>query len=89
MYAAIHTRFNIAFALNQLSQYLSDSAEHHEHALKKLMQYVRFIIDLNITYEVSESMKLVEYFDSDYVSDRLDHKLILAYIYMLDEESVF
>jgi len=37
MYAAIHTRFNIAFALNQLSQYLSDFAEHHEHALKKLM----------------------------------------------------
>jgi len=57
--------------------------------LKKLMQYVRFIIDLDITYEVSESMKLVEYSDSDYVSDRLDCKSILVYIYMLDEESVF
>ncbi len=89
MYAAIHTRFDIAFALNRLSQYLSDSAEHHKHALKKLMQYVRFIIDLDITYEVSESMKLVEYSDSDYVSDRLNCKSILVYIYMLDEESVF
>jgi len=89
MYAAIHTRFNIAFALNQLSQYLSDFAEHHEHALKKLMQYVRFIIDLDIMYKVSESMKLVEYSDSDYVLDRLDCKLILIYIYMLNEESVF
>ncbi len=37
MYAAIHTHFNIIFAFNQLSQYLSNSAEHHEHALKKLM----------------------------------------------------
>ena len=71
MYAAIHTRLDIAFALNQLSQYLNDSAEHHEHTLKKLMWYIHFIIDLNITYEVSESMKLVEYSDSDYVSDRL------------------
>ncbi len=53
------------------------------------MWYVRFIIDLNITYEVSESMKLVEYSDSDYISDRLDCKSILIYIYMLDEESVF
>ncbi len=53
------------------------------------MQYIRFIIDLNITYEVSESMKLVEYSDSDYVSDKLDCKLILIYIYMLNEESVF
>ncbi len=53
------------------------------------MQYVRFIIDLNIMYKVSESMKLVEYFDSDYVLNRLNHKSILIYIYMLNEESVF
>ncbi len=89
MYAAIHTHFNITFALNWLSQYLSNSAEHHEHTLKKLMWYIRFIIDLDITYEVSESMKLVEYSDSDYISDRLDHKSILIYIYMLNEELVF
>ncbi len=89
MYAAIHIRLNIIFALNQLSQYFSNSAKHHEHILKKLMQYVRFIIDLNITYKVSESMKLVKYSDSNYVSDRLDCKSILIYIYILDEESVF
>ncbi len=89
MYAAIHTWLDIIFAFNQLSQYFSDSAKHHEHILKKLMWYVRFIIDLDITYEVSESMKLVKYSDSDYVSDKLDCKLILVYIYMLDEESVF
>jgi len=89
MYAAIHTRLDIIFVLNQLNQYLSNSAKHHEHVLKKLMQYVHFIIDLDITYEVSESMKLVEYSDSDYISDRLNCKLILIYIYMLDEESVF
>ena len=53
------------------------------------MQYVRFIIDLNIMYKVSESMKLVKYSNSDYVSNRLDYKLILIYIYMLDKESVF
>ncbi len=89
MYAAIYTYFDIAFALNQLSQYFSNFAKHHEHALKKLMWYVRFIIDLDIMYEVSESMKLVEYSDSDYISNRLNCKLILIYIYMLDEESVF
>ncbi len=89
MYAAIYTHLNITFAFNWLSQYLNDFAKHHEYALKKLMQYVHFIIDLNIMYKVSESMKLVEYSDSDYVLDRLDCKSILIYIYMLDEESVF
>ena len=83
MYAAIHTRPDIAFALNRLSQYLSDPAEHHGHALKKLMRYVRSTIDLGITYGVSGSMELVGYSDSDYASDRLDRKSILAYIYML------
>ncbi len=53
------------------------------------MRYVRFIIDLGITYGISESMKLVEYSDSDYDSDRLNRKSILAYIYMLNEGSVF
>jgi len=89
MYAAIHTHLDITFTLNQLSQYLSNFAKHHEHALKKLMQYICFIIDLNIMYEISESMKLVKYSDSDYVLNRLDCKLILIYIYTLDEESVF
>ena len=40
-------------------------------------------------YEVSESMKLVEYSDSDYILNKLNCKLILIYIYMLNEESVF
>ncbi len=53
------------------------------------MRYARFIINLSITYGVSESMKLVDYSNSDYVSDRLDRKLILAYIYMFNEELVF
>ncbi len=89
MYAAIYICLDIIFALNQLSQYFNNSAKHHEHTLKKLMQYIHFIIDLNIMYEVSESMKLVEYSDSNYISDKLNCKLILIYIYMLDEESVF
>jgi len=37
MYVAIHTHLDIAFTFNQLNQYLSNFAKHHEHALKKLM----------------------------------------------------
>ncbi len=40
-------------------------------------------------YKISESMKLVEYSDSDYISDKLDCKSILIYIYMFNEELVF
>ena len=50
MYAAVHTRPDIAFALGRLSQYLSDPAIHHGHALKALLRYVRSTIDLGILY---------------------------------------
>ncbi len=40
MYTAIYTHLDIFFILKQLSQYLSDSAEHYKYTLKKLLQYI-------------------------------------------------
>ncbi len=39
-------------------------------------------------YELSESQDLFKYFDSDYVSDKLDRRFILNYVYLLKKESV-
>lgn len=82
MYAAIHTRPDIAFALGRLSQYLSDPAEHHGRALKSLLRYVRSTVDLGLMFGNSGSSHLVGYSDSDYAMDRLDRKSILGYVYM-------
>ena len=87
MYAVIHTRPDICFALGRLSQYLSDPAEHHESALKTLLRYVRSTIDLGIIYGGFESSKslpssLRAFSDSDYTADRLNRKSILGYVYM-------
>ena len=86
MYTAIHTCLNISFALGWLSQYLSDSAEHHGQALKRLLQYIQSTANLGIMYGLSESQNLVEYSDSDYASDKLDQKSILGHVYMLGGE---
>jgi len=40
MYAAIHIYLDIFFILKQLSQYLSDFAEHYKYAFKRLLQYI-------------------------------------------------
>lgn len=90
MYAAIHTRPDISFAIKRLSQYLSDSAEHYKQALKTLLRYLRSTIDLGIIYgglEISGSSRLkVQIFsDSDYAADRLNRKSILEYVYMFAE----
>ena len=86
MYAAIRTRHDIAFALNRLSQSLSDPAKHHATTLKGLLKYLRSTIDLGIAYwpdESSGSATLIGYSDSDYAADRVERKSTLGYVYML------
>ena len=88
MYAVIHTHPDIFFALNWLSQYLNDSAEHHKHALKRLLQYIYSTVNLEIMYRLSESQNLIEYSDSDYTSDKQNWKSVLDHVYMLERESI-
>jgi len=70
MYIVIHIQSDIVFILDQLSQYFSDSVKHHEHVLKKLLQYMRSIIDLDIIYHVNESQAMIKYSDFNYVLDK-------------------
>ncbi len=88
MYTAIHTWLDIIFTLNWLSQYLSDSVKHHEYTLKKLLQYIRSIINLNIMYSSSKSQAMLKYSDFNYALNKQNWKSILECIYMLKDESV-
>ena len=88
MYAVIHTHSDIFFALDSLSQYFNDSAEHHEHALKRLLQYICSTVNLEIMYRLSESQNLIEYSDSDYTSDKQNWKSVLDHVYIFERESI-
>jgi len=57
--------------------------KHHEYALKKLLQYIRSIINLNIIYNFNESQAMLKYSDFNYASDKQNQKLILECVYML------
>jgi len=39
-------------------------------------------------YKLSESQDLLKYFNSDYVSDKLNRRFILNYVFLLKKESV-
>ena len=73
IYAVIHTRSDIIFAVDRLSQYLSDSIKHHDQALKTLIRYIRSIINLSIIYKSSKST-LLRYSNSDYAADIQERK---------------
>ena len=92
MYVVIHTRSDIVFALERLSQYFNDFAIHHDRAMKILFRYIRSTIDFDIVYDLkldnSESFKLKIFSNSDYAVDKLNRKSIFEYVYMFVEKSI-
>ena len=92
MYVVIHTRSDIVFALERLSQYLSDFAIHHDKAMKTLLRYIRSTIDFDIVYDLrlnnSENFKFKIFSNFDYAVDKLNRKSILEYVYMFVEKSI-
>jgi hypothetical protein len=66
MFAMVLTRPDIAFTLGKLSQYMSDPAEHHGHALKNLLRYLRSTVSMKLRYGPGEPhSQFVIYSDAD------------------------
>jgi hypothetical protein len=77
MFAMIFTRPDIAFTIGKLSQYMSDPAEHHGHALKNLLRYLRSTVTMKLRYGPGgEHSQFVVYSDADWASDMVDRKSV-------------
>jgi hypothetical protein len=73
MFAIVLTRPDIAFTLRKLSQYISDLAEHHGHALKNLLRYLRLTVTMKLRYRLGGvHSQFVVYLDADWASDTVD-----------------
>lgn len=83
MYAMIFTRPDIAFILGKLSQFMSDPAIHHGHAIKSLLRYLNSTIKTRIRYGPGgEHSNAVLYSDADWASDKIDRKSISGSVTM-------
>lgn len=83
MYAMIFTRPDIAFVLGKLSQYMSEPAEHHGHAIKYLFRYLRSTIKQKIRYGPGGvSKQFAVYSDADWATDKSDRKSISGSVTM-------
>jgi hypothetical protein len=83
MYAMVHTRPDIAFALGKLAQALSDPAEHHGEALKEMFRYLRSTVSQKIRYGPGPQGNLVLYSDADWAGQRTDRKSTSGGVAML------
>lgn len=77
MFAMVLTRPDIAFTLGKLSQYMSDPAEHHGHAMKNLLRYLRSTVTMKLRYGPGGAHpQFVIYSDADWASDIVDRKSV-------------
>ncbi|KAI1006361.1 hypothetical protein K3495_g1864 [Podosphaera aphanis] len=82
MYAMVLTRPDIAFVLGKLSQYMSDPAQHHGSALKKLMRYLKATVSQKLRYGPGRGTKFGVYSDADWASDKADRKSVSGGVVM-------
>ena len=81
MYAMLCTRPDIAYTVQQLSQFASDPAQEHLQAAKRVLRYLQGTQDLHLTYR-DDRNTIQSYTDADFAADE-DRKSISGYIFIL------
>ena len=67
-------RPDIFFAVNTLSQFLTDLRHVHLIAAKHILRYLRSTIDYGLKYDVNQKINLEGYVDSDWAGSAIDRK---------------
>ena len=70
----MNTRLDICFAVNTLSQFLTDPRHVHLIAAKHILRYLRGTVDYGLKYEANQKINTEGYVDSDWVGSAIDRK---------------
>jgi hypothetical protein len=85
MYLAIHTRPDIAFAVNQASRFLSNPGKAHWVAVKKIMAYLNHTTNHGLTFLANtDGAPTIEGFsDADWATDKDDRRSYSGYAFFV------
>lgn len=86
MYAMLCTRPDIAYAVQQLSQFGSDPSPIHLQAAKRVLRYLQGSQNTHLTYK-RDNETIQGYSDADWASDE-DRKSISGYVFTLAGSSI-
>ncbi|XP_070032085.1 secreted RxLR effector protein 161-like [Nicotiana tomentosiformis] len=81
------TRPDVDYALGVTSRYQANPDEEHWKVVKTILKYLRRTKDQFLIYGDSE-LKLEEYTDASFYSDRDDSKSISGYVFTLNGGAV-
>lgn len=74
-----HTRPDIAYIVNHLSQFPSAPTDQHWQAVKRVLRYVSGTKHLGILLQPSPDLDVVAYSDADWLSNVDDRRSVAAY----------
>ena len=79
----VHTRPDICYAVNALSQFMCDPKHIHMIAVKHILRYVRGTIAYGLKYTSSGGVMLHGFTDSDWMGSVVDRKSTSGYCFSL------
>jgi hypothetical protein len=83
MYAQVCTRPDLAFVIGMLGRYQKNPGINHWNGIKKALRHIKGTNDLMLTYERSDSLKIVSYLDSDFVGCLDTDRSTSGYVFKL------
>lgn len=81
MYTMISTRPDILHTVSMISSYTHDPRKDHWQFAKWILRYILGINELGLRLEKRLKIQLVNYVDSDYVSDQDKCHYVMGYLF--------
>ncbi|XP_054813475.1 secreted RxLR effector protein 161-like [Prosopis cineraria] len=81
MYAVMCTRPNICYAAGLVSHYQSNLREGHWKVVKRILRYLKCIIDYGLCYQGS-NLRLTGYSNADFGGDKDERRSTLGYTFL-------
>ena len=79
----VHTRLDICYTVNALSQFMSDPKHIHLVAAKHVLRYVQGTITYGLKYTSSSGVLSSGYSDSDWAGSAVDRKSTSSYCFSM------
>ena len=78
----------MSYAVDKLSQYLSESCQQHWVAAKHILKYLKGTSHYELRYQKSDELGILAYSDADWASDQSDRRSTTGFCFYLNKESL-
>ena len=79
-----HTRLDIAFAVNVVSQFMHNPTEEHMLVVRRILSYLKTTLGKGILFKARKELEINGFSDADYISSVTDRRstsdVIIVYI---------